>query len=66
MSETSSIIINKTKQKTTLYFETNQVTFFNVKIEKLVGGNSRQSFAFQVSGMLHGGGKCLFNTGWQQ
>ena len=30
--------------------------FLNVKIEKVVGGNSRQSFAFPVSGMLHGGG----------
>ena len=29
--------------------------FFNVKIEKFVGGNSRQSFAFPVSGMLGGG-----------
>ena len=32
-----------------------QVTFFNVKIEKFVGDNSRQSFAFPVSGMLGGG-----------
>ena len=29
--------------------------FFNVKIEKFVGGNSRQSFAFPVSDMLGGG-----------
>ena len=28
--------------------------FFNVKIEKFVGGNSRQSFAFLVSGMFGG------------
>ena len=32
-----------------------QVTFFNVKIEKFVGDNSRQSFAFPVSNMLGGG-----------
>ena len=32
-----------------------QVTFFNVKIEKFVGDNSRQSFAFLVSSMLGGG-----------
>ena len=32
-----------------------QVTFFNVKIEKFVGDNSGQSFAFPVSGMLGGG-----------
>ena len=29
--------------------------FFNVNIEKFVGGNSRQSFAFPVTGMLGGG-----------
>ena len=29
--------------------------FFNVKIEKFVGDNSRQSLAFPVSGMLGGG-----------
>ena len=29
--------------------------FFNVKIEKIVGDNSRQSLAFPVSGMLGGG-----------
>ena len=29
--------------------------FLNVKIEKFVGGNSRQSFAFPVSGVLDGG-----------
>ena len=29
--------------------------FFNVKIEKFVGGNSRQSVAFLVSGILGGG-----------
>ena len=28
--------------------------FFNVKIKKFVGGNSRQSFAFLVFGMLGG------------
>ena len=32
-----------------------QVTFFNVKIEKFVGDNSRQSLAFPVSDMLGGG-----------
>ena len=32
-----------------------QVTFLNVKIEKFVGDNSRQSFAFPVPGMLGGG-----------
>ena len=32
-----------------------QVTFFNVKIEKFVGDNSRQSFVFPVSSMLGGG-----------
>ena len=31
------------------------VTFFNAKIEKFVGDNSRQSLAFPVSGMLGGG-----------
>ena len=29
--------------------------FFNVKIEKFVGGNARQSFTFPASGMLGGG-----------
>ena len=32
-----------------------QVTFINVKIEKFVGDNSRQSFGFPVSNMLGGG-----------
>ena len=31
-----------------------QVTFCNVKIEKFVCGNARQSFAFPVSGVLGG------------
>ena len=29
-----------------------QVKFLNVKIEKFVGGNSRQSFTFPVTSML--------------
>ena len=29
--------------------------FFKAKIEKFVGGNSRKSFAFPVSGVLGGG-----------
>ena len=29
--------------------------FFNVKIEKFVDGNARQSFTFPASGMLVGG-----------
>ena len=32
-----------------------KVMFFNVKIEKFVGSNSRQSVAFLVSGILGGG-----------
>ena len=35
--------------------EVRQGTFFNVKIEKFLGGNSRQSFGFPVSVMLDGG-----------
>ena len=32
-----------------------QVTCLKVKIEKFVGGNSMQSFAFSVTGMFGGG-----------
>ena len=32
-----------------------EVTCLKVKIEKFVGGNSMQSFAFSVTGMLGGG-----------
>ena len=53
--ERNKLYTNQSKKKTILYCETNQVTFFNVKFEKFVGGNSRQSFAFSVSGMLGGG-----------
>ena len=53
--ERNKLYTNQSKKKTILYRETNQVTFFNVKFEKFVGGNSRQSFAFPVSGMLGGG-----------
>ena len=58
MSETSSI---QTKRNRKQYCtvkpikQARQVTFFNVKIAKVVGGNWRQSFAFPVSGMLGGG-----------
>ena len=42
-----------------------QVTFFNVKIEKFVGDNSRQSFAFPVSAcwVVEFNHKSPFNTG---
>ena len=65
MSETSSTQTKRNRKRTILYGETNQVTFFNVKTEKLVGGNSIGNiFAFLVSGIL-GDYNCLFlNTGW--
>ena len=58
MSETSSIETKRNRKQhctVKLIKYVRQVTFFNVKIEKFVGGNSRQSFAFPVSGMLGGG-----------
>ena len=63
MSEKSSIQTKRRKQYSAgkLIKEVRQVTFFNVKIEKFVGGSSRQSrsqrqsFTFLVSGMLGGG-----------
>jgi len=58
MSEKSSIQTKRNgKQSCTVkpIKQVRQVTFFDVKIEKVVGGNSRQSFAFSVSGMLGGG-----------
>ena len=55
MTETVALY-KRNKIENNTVFETNQVMFLNVKIEKVVGGNSRQSFAFPVSGMLHGGG----------
>ena len=48
--------------------EVRQVTFFNVKIEKFGGDNSRQSCAFLVSGagwLVEFNFKCP-NTAWQQ
>ena len=58
MSETSSIQtkLNKKQHSTVkLINRARQVKFLNVKIDKFVGGNSRKSFAFPVSGMLGGG-----------
>ena len=58
MSETSSIQTKRNRKQyctVKLIKYVRQVTFFNVKIEKFVGGNSRQSFAFPVSGVLGGG-----------
>ena len=58
MSETSSIQAKRNRKQfctVKLITYVRQVTFFNVKIEKFVGGNSTQSFAFPVSGVLGGG-----------
>ena len=58
MSETSSIQTKRNRKQSCtvkLIKEVCQVTFCSVKIEKFVGGNSRQSFAFPVSGVLGGG-----------
>jgi len=58
MSETSSVQTKRNrKQYSTvkLIKYVRQFKFLNVKIEKFVGDNSRQSFAFQMSGMLGGG-----------
>ena len=54
MSEKSSIQTKRNrKQYCTSKLSSSHV--FNVKIEKFVGGKSRQSFAFPVSGMLGAG-----------
>ena len=58
MSEKSSIQTKRNRKQYSagkLIKLVRQVTFFNVKIEKFVGGSSRQSFTFPVSGMLGGG-----------
>ena len=58
MTETSSVQTKRNrKQYSTvkLIKYVHQFKFLNVKIEKFVGGNLRQSFAFLVSGMLGGG-----------
>ena len=64
MSETSSVQTKQNrKQHSTvkLIKQARQVKFLSVKIEKFVGGNSRQSFVCPVSGMLGGGiYKCPF------
>ena len=58
MSETSSIQTKRNRKQyctVKLIKYVCQVTFFNVKIEKVVGGNSRKSFAFPVS---------VWHVGW--
>ena len=64
MSETSFVQTKQNrKQHSTvkLIKQVRQVKFLSVKIEKFVGGNSRQSFVCPVSGMLGGGiYKCPF------
>ena len=58
MSEKSFIQTKRNRKQystVNLIKEVRQVKFLNAKIEKFVGGNSRQSFTFPVSGMLGGG-----------
>ena len=56
MSEKSSIQTKRNRKQYSagkLIKLVRQVTFFNVKIEKFVGGSSRQSFIFHISGVWH-------------
>ena len=70
MTETSSIQKKKRNRKqycpVKLIKYVREVTFFNVKLEKFVGGHSRQSSHFRglACWVVAFDYKCPFNTGW--
>ena len=67
MSKTSSTQTKRNRKQyctVELINQLCQVTFFNVKIEKFVGGNL-SNFWYLACWVVEFNYKCLFNTGWQ-